>query len=396
MRKILFVDDDPLVLQGIVRSLHGLRSEWVIETASGGEEALKKLEADNFDVIVSDMRMPGMDGAALLRAVKERHPQVLRFVLSGQCDESTMLRSVSSAHQFLSKPCDALELRTKLKQTFAVSELLGNVRLKQLVSQLKSLPSPPIVFTRIMALLNSETSSSEQVAEIVSHDLAMCAKILQLANSPLFANRAEISNAVQAVKFLGFKTVRSLALSASLFTRMETTVTPASLLEDVRRNSLRTGIFARAIARCEKRDEEFQDYCFTSGLVHDVGRLIVATLFPDGSGESPTADSSPAIEPGCGHGPIGAYLLGIWGLPHLIVESVAWHDNPGASSIDYFHPLVAVHVAEAIAEQPADESGPPAAIDHAFLQEVGVADKLESWLSAIKELKHSNLEVVMS
>jgi len=69
MKNILFVDDEPVLLDGLRRSLRSMRNEWSITFAGSGEEALKVLEKAPFDVVVSDMRMPKMDGAQLLNEV---------------------------------------------------------------------------------------------------------------------------------------------------------------------------------------------------------------------------------------------------------------------------------------------------------------------------------------
>ena len=105
-KRLLFVDDEAMVLSGLRRALHGMRAEWDMHFVDGAEAALKILDEMPFDVVVSDMRMPKMDGAQLLERVKMRHPDVIRMVLSGQSSRAAVLRSLAPAHQFLSKPCD--------------------------------------------------------------------------------------------------------------------------------------------------------------------------------------------------------------------------------------------------------------------------------------------------
>ncbi|HEU4771446.1 MAG TPA: response regulator, partial [Candidatus Udaeobacter sp.] len=83
MKRILFVDDEPKILEGLQRMLRPQRNEWEMAFAPGGEAALAMLAAENFDVIVSDMRMPGVDGAALLETVRANYPGMLRVILSG-------------------------------------------------------------------------------------------------------------------------------------------------------------------------------------------------------------------------------------------------------------------------------------------------------------------------
>ena len=119
-KKIIFVDDEPNILDGLRRMLRSLRNEYDMHFASGGREALTLMESDRFDVVVSDMRMPGMDGAELLETIQKKHPHAIRIMLTGQADEQSILRTVGVVHQFLAKPCDPEKLKVILTQTSAV------------------------------------------------------------------------------------------------------------------------------------------------------------------------------------------------------------------------------------------------------------------------------------
>ena len=98
MRRVLFVDDEPKILEGLQRMLRSMRHEWEMEFALGGPSAMEALNSRPFDVVVTDMRMPGMDGAMLLSQVRGLHPQIVRIVLSGHSDQELVLSSVGPAH----------------------------------------------------------------------------------------------------------------------------------------------------------------------------------------------------------------------------------------------------------------------------------------------------------
>ncbi len=106
MKRVLFVDDEPKVLAGLQRMLRPLRHEWRMTFAAGGAEALAMLERGPFDVLVTDMRMPGIDGPQLLEEVRRRFPHVLRIALTGQYHGDAVQRSAALAHYHLAKPCD--------------------------------------------------------------------------------------------------------------------------------------------------------------------------------------------------------------------------------------------------------------------------------------------------
>jgi DNA-binding NarL/FixJ family response regulator len=173
LKRVLFVDDEPLLLKGLERSLRSMRKEWQMVFAVGPVEALEALSREDFDIVVTDMKMPGMNGAELLEEVKKRSPKSLRMVLSGQADRETVLRCVNPAHQYLSKPCDGEELKRRLSNAFALRDLLGNPDLKDVVSRLDSLPSLPALYLQLTEELRNREPSLEKITRLVSADMAM-------------------------------------------------------------------------------------------------------------------------------------------------------------------------------------------------------------------------------
>ena len=185
-KRILFVDDEPMVLNGLQRTLQKMRREWDMTFVGSGREALEVLGKKPIDVIVSDLRMPEMDGGRLLAEVKKQHPHVVRIVLSGQLDQEMTLKSVRLAHQSLSKPCDAEVLKHTLAKLFALREFLSDDSIKNIISQIESLPSMPAIYTEIVTEMQSDDPAIKKVGEIISKDISMTAKILQMVNSAFF------------------------------------------------------------------------------------------------------------------------------------------------------------------------------------------------------------------
>jgi len=161
-RKILFVDDDPNILSGLKRMLRSMRKEFDLQFAENGKEALKLMADSEFDVVISDMRMPGMDGATLLKEIQERFPYSIRIMLTGQANEDTILRTVGVVHQFLTKPCEPEYLKAVLLRASALHELISHTAMKKMVSQLGSLPSLPEVYAKLRrAMADPEVSIAE-------------------------------------------------------------------------------------------------------------------------------------------------------------------------------------------------------------------------------------------
>jgi signal transduction histidine kinase len=126
-KRILFVDDEPSLLSGLQRSLRSMRSAWEMQFAEGAKKALELLAAEPCDIIVSDLRMPDMDGLELLAEVQNRYPAMVRMTLSGS-EQEILMSANGLAHQCLLKPCDGEMLKGVLAHGFAIHDLLTRAR----------------------------------------------------------------------------------------------------------------------------------------------------------------------------------------------------------------------------------------------------------------------------
>jgi len=393
-KRLLFVDDEPRVLDGIRRMLHSMREEWEISFAGSGREALDAA-AEGFDVIVSDMRMPGMDGSALLNEVRKRYPQTARIALSGQTKKEDILRAVGPVHQFLSKPCDAETLTSTISQALALRDLLADDRLRALLSQMDSLPVLPSLYDELLDELESPDASVNVVEGIVSHDIGMSAKILQLVNSAFFGVRQHISSPGQAVALLGLDAVKALVLSINVFSQFEGTRTKGLSLDAVWRHSMNVAGFAKRIVRAENVGTKTADHAFIAGLLHDAGKLVFAAKLPAEYAETlslVTRDGTTLYEAeratlGATHAELGAYLLGLWGFSDPIVEAIAFHHEAARSPRREFSTLTAVHVANILDHETSTEGGIGAVslLDKAYMADLGLAERLSEWNKVCRE-----------
>lgn len=386
---ILFVDDEPNILQGLQRMLRPLRDEWNMTFVKSGAEALAHLAQAPVDVIVSDMRMPGMDGAQLLTEVMRQHPEVVRIILSGQANRETVLKAVGPTHQYLAKPCDPESLKALVNQTSELRELLTDATLKSLVASLKSLPSLPSLFFEIVEALKASEVSIHQVAQIISKDVGMTAKILQLVNSAFFGLRRRVDDLPRAISLLGFDTIKSLVLSLHVFSQCNQAMLNKYALHTLWDHSIATGACARLIARAEKQAQHVVDSVVTAGMLHDCGKLVLATNLPELYGEALTLAQQqhlPSWEAeratfGATHAEVGAYLLGIWGLPNTIVEALAFHHHPAQSLEKTLSPLTVIHVADALTheQQMGADNTSQTSVDLDYLTTLGLADRFPVW-----------------
>ena len=278
-RRILFVDDEPMVLKGLQRTLRKMRQDWDMTFVSSGREALNVLGKKPMDVIVSDLRMPEMDGGRLLAEVKKQHPHVVRIILSGQLDQEMTLKSVQLAHQSLSKPCDAEVLKHTLAKLFALRDFLSDESIKSIISQIESLPSLPSIYTEIVTEMQSDDPAIKKVGEIISKDLSMTAKILQMVNSAFFGLFRKIKSPEQAVMMLGLETIKALVLSVKIFSEFNQKNFSWFKIDDLFNHSLAVSLYAKTIIKNENLDQGLINNSMMAGLLHDLGKLILATNF---------------------------------------------------------------------------------------------------------------------
>ncbi|HXI39126.1 MAG TPA: response regulator [Bryobacteraceae bacterium] len=388
-KRILFVDDEQNILDGLKRTLHSMRSEWQMAFSTNGKDALQKLEEHEFDVIVSDIRMPGMSGPELLTEVLKRYPNIVRIVLSGTVEHDLVLGSATTAHQYLVKPCDAATLRATLDRALCIREILVSPRLRALASRRTSLPSLPSVYTRLVESLQNPEISSRELGQIIAQDVGMTAKVLQIANSAFFGLYRYVASPAEAVVYLGVDTIKALTLSTSVFSAFQQSGLAHGFIEELQRHSIATGVVASIIAKAENAPKKVCDTCLVSGLLHDVGKLVLATECPAEYGLVLAAVRDGAVAChelerqalGATHAEVGAYLLWLWGLPDPVCNAVAFHHRPAESSEAAFAAGTAIHVADALEHEmsgPA-EGGCRIDLDTNHLTKLGLTDRLPGW-----------------
>jgi HD-like signal output (HDOD) protein len=386
--RILFVDDEPDVLKVLQMAMRPMAREWDTRFVESGEKALELIEQQPFDVVVSDMRMPGMNGAQLLNHVLRKHPRTARIILSGYTDLQDAASSVGVVHQFLRKPCSLTELRNSLKRIARLNACLENEGVRTLAARLFRLPSQPQLYLDLLQAIQSPNASVQNIAGIACKDPAISAKLLQLANSAYFGSGEKTCSVVEAVQMLGVGVIQSLALAVPLFSAFDERKCPGFPLEHVWDHSANTGILARRIAIEFLNDPQVTEQAFAAGLLHDAGKLILADGMPEQYASilaDARARSKPLFEVerevlGATHADIGAYLLTLWSLPLPLTEAVAHHHEPGRAGADAFNLIGVVHVANSLQREPVSHPAiTPSPLDAGFLEAMGVAGHLESW-----------------
>ncbi|TWT34322.1 HDOD domain-containing protein [Blastopirellula retiformator] len=352
MTKILFVDDQGNVLSALRRMLHGFRKEWDMQFAQGGQEAIELLEEFTFDVVVTDMRMPSIDGAELLRRVRQRWPAIVRIVLSGQSELERIYRAVGPTHVYLSKPCDAERITDVVSQSCDLRERLPNSTIKQLISQLDRAPCQVSALAALEKELRDEAPSIDRVGEIIASDIGMTAKILQLVSSSFFGQPKRVASPEQAVSLLGVELLRELVLSVGIFEASDFGDIDGFSVQSVTEHSNRVAEFAKHIAEIEGQPRQVACDSWFAGKLHLIGKLMLAHCLPAQYRHAVQMTKDRGITLwqaemetfGASHAEVGSYLLSLWGAPRPICEAVYLYRTPGRTEriLEDFRPITAV------------------------------------------------------
>jgi putative nucleotidyltransferase with HDIG domain len=369
---LLLVDDEPAVLEGLEHQLRPMRDRWRMTFALGGGAALAALDSGPFDVVVSDMRMPGVDGLAVIERARERHPSSIRLILSGEVGSTSVARLLATAHQVLTKPCPPTRLRATIDRALAVRAAVSDPAVRTLVSAVGELPPAPRLWATLGGMLRRSDVGAGAIARVLSEDPVLTARLIRLAGSVVYGG-ARVSSVVDAVRVLGTEAVHGMVLSLELGSKRQD---PA--LDRIYEHGLRTAVLARALAR--PADAEA---AFAAAIMHDIGQVVLTIGRPRETRalvEEARRSGRPLAEVeraalGTTHAEIGAYLLGLWDMPQPLIEAVALHHKPEQLPVEFGLAGV-VYVANLLGE-----GGPQAAIDPDYLTRAGLDDQVTRWRS---------------
>ncbi|MGO9977492.1 MAG: HDOD domain-containing protein [Solirubrobacteraceae bacterium] len=393
---MLFVDDEVDLLDALRDALRRYRRVWRMRFVTGGAAALAALEAEPTDVIVSDIQMPGMDGAELLALVQKRYPATIRIVLSGSANAGIITRAATVAHRILAKPCDIDDLALIIERSCALHELTEHAEQFRVAAAATTLPSCPGLYTEITRLLVKPGSGPEDIAAAIERDTAMTAKLLQLANSAFFGIGRNVSRVRDAVVFLGADTIKTLTLSTEAFSKLAPTGMQGFSIEEFQHHATLSARIAAALLPAGVAQQD----AITAALLHDIGELVSIAddrhrwqgLVEQARGRELPLHLIEQELQGITHAATGAYLLSLWGLPDGVVEAVAHHHDPGAVPGATLDAVGAVHIADALAHEvrhSPDERTPPPPLDLAFLDLLGVRSRLDRWRELATEAERA-------
>ena len=392
---VLFVDDEPLILGIIPRLLSQLREEWEVKTATSAAQGLRMIEETVFDVVVSDLKMPGMGGVEFLRHVRQKCPHAARIIFSSYSDKQSVLDCLDVIHQFLPKPVPSELLVATIQRAAMMRSILPGAEIREKVAQMVRIPSMPNLYLELIQQLKSADVAIEDIAKTVSQDLGMTAQILKLVNSALFGLQQPTSCVADAISYVGIETVKYLALVSGIFSQFESNKLGGISMEILWRHSMRTASAAKLIAKNEGASRHVIADAFAAGLLHDLGKLVIASNYSEDYEELAQMAQARNLEWlvaereafGFDHAEVGGYLLGLWGLPTAVVEAVSFHHFPSRANQWNFTALTAVHAANVLVQTQRPAHGGIAApqVDMMYLAKNCRPTAWQDWCADIAE-----------
>lgn len=325
--RVLFCDDEPRILEGLENLLFDAPEDWEFEFAVGGECAIRRLGESSFDVVVTDMCMPNVDGLAVLAAAQSIAPGTVRVVLSGHTSEEAAREAMARVHEFVSKPCRPEELMRVLARCDELRRNASEHALARAVGNVGALPSRPETHARVVGMLENGDGLND-VAEVIAGEMAIATKLLHVANTSFYARGRPVASVQEAVRRLGSKTVLALVLAVETYEKFD--VPDWLNLEDMHTHSQEVGMLAARLV-----PKNLEASALLAGLLHDVGVLLMAAYFPeqaerahsDGNANPSQAEHAAL---GFGHGALGAHLLRLWNIGDDIALAVEHHHHPFA------------------------------------------------------------------
>jgi HD-like signal output (HDOD) protein len=341
--KVLFVDDELNVLRSIKRGF--LHSSFQVLTAPGAREGLRILEKEDVDIVVTDYRMPYMDGLKFLQEVRERHPGTARVILSGYIEKTVAVESLTRglASTYILKPWLNDDIEKKIEHILTTRRVLQSNKLLDIINGITNLPILSPIFHEFMEAVHDERSMAD-IALIIQKEPSVATKVLQIANSAFYGmNNCTSIN--QAAVTLGLDTLHDILLTISIISPMKWGREQLKPLQDILIHSFIMNQYLPVLYNLKPGVISYRNFP-SVGLTFDVGKIILLQYFPDRFEAVMRAMMECAGMnfyeaelllrfKESSHQVIGAYFLDYWNLPEVFVETALFHHCPDKSSDHY-------------------------------------------------------------
>jgi HD-like signal output (HDOD) protein len=350
-RHILLVGDDARRLQA--QALLPRAHHWITAFAGNGAQALHELERRPQDVVVAEAEALAPHGETLLATVGERWPWTSRIGIcaSPDCASRPYQVPLPAAHQYIYRECAADEFHEAVERCLKLQDCLSHPGLRLLIGSIRQLPPRPRTFARLQVMMSHKNVTPKKICAVIEADAAITAKVLQLANCAMFHDQDRVRSIEQALVRLGFSGVRNLVMCSEVLAGWS-----RAACSDVNLDSMQAHVQRVARVTAALTAGTYYDEAVLAAFLHDIGYWVLVQERPeelDRAAALALAEDIPMHEAerrvlGTSHAEIGAYLLGLWGMPNTLVEAIAHHHTPERAGVRRFNSLSALAVGLAL------------------------------------------------
>jgi HD-like signal output (HDOD) protein len=388
-KRICFVGFSGLDLELLQSALLRVAGIWDCEFFTDGPAALVALGAGDVDGVVAKAGKSSIDSAEFMHQAAARQPRALRIIVGDLIEQELIINCIGATHQFISEPCKPQDLISAIQRGMALDAFMSSDQIRALAPKLRRMPSLPSAYFEVLKQVESSSATIQSVGEVILRDPALTARLLQMANSSAFALAQKVTDPMDALSWLGLDTVKSLVLCLQVFAQDDAAKQSGISLDELWEHSVVVAKMAHDITLFQTGDKLLASDALTAGLLHDVGRIVIASNLPKEYAETVKVAKEQkrplhvqeAAQFGVHHAQIGAYLMGLWGMPAALVEAVALHHTPSRTPAKDFSLLTAVHVADVFAHE--NEEGRSELVlpklDPIYLSALGLDGKPEIW-----------------
>lgn len=384
--RLLFIGIDANPLGSLRQMLLNMRPSWDFQFATTGAGALKLLKESSFNVVVTDLRVPDMDGIELLEKVKRRYPATIRFMLGGYSEQPLRGPASRCVNHFIPKPLNVEVLESLIYRNFRLNGRLRSKQVTDIIGNVNSLPVMSDAYKRVIDVLSLPGCSPREVGMMIARDIGMASRMLKLVNSAFYGSGGKIADTVHAVVYLGLRTVEALVLTSGIFSTLPAQRIKEFGVDEVQEHCVRVGSLTRAICKAWRMSPNEVDAASMAGILHDAGKIILISKLPREWRTTVELSRERQVPQHAAerqilkmtHAELGGALFDLWGLPSAIIEAATYHHDY-LQNVDIEASIsLAVHIANMVdhvlSDRQDDACVPP--LDEVLLETLGVTDEL--------------------
>lgn len=333
MGKVLFLSQNQELNKNLISELDKLEKN-SFSFCADSEQAVNLLNDGNFTTVVTNFNSEHERELKFLELLKNAYPNIYRGTFAEDFFQQKSLQSLNITHRILRRPVKAFEVELMITQFSKLTKYNLAPTIVSAINGFGTIPVLPDLYTRLQKEIDNPEASIHRIADIISLDPLMTAKILHLVNSSFFMITKGVTNLIQAINFLGVNIVKSLFLYIKIFSADNSDAETKNSLRKLRVHSINVAKITKAIIGLESFEREYIELAFLTGLLHDIGKLVLLQIHGKKNivsiceSETPQQILESEVKHyGASHLDIGAYLLSLWGFDEELIDAVISHHD---------------------------------------------------------------------